>query len=174
MLCPSCGHANVPGADECSRCLFPLASVDSQLIGGDAVEMSVLQDRVRTVKVRPPVTIPIDGKLGLALDRMVEHGVGALLVVDGEGKLVGILTERDYLKKVVGIVKDYAHQPLRDYMTADPETVGPDDLLGLVMQKMDIGGYRHLPVVEEDGRPVGLISVRDVIRHITKLCGSGR
>ena len=136
--------------------------------------MSVLQDRVRTVKVRPPVTIPIDGKLGLALDRMVEHGVGALLVVDSDGKLVGILTERDYLKKVVGIVKDYAHQPLRDYMTLDPETVGPDDLLGLVMQKMDIGGYRHLPVVEEDGRPVGLISVRDVIRHLTKLCGSGR
>src|SRR5262245_66616817 len=123
MLCPSCGHANVPGADECARCLFPLASVDSQLIGGDAVEMSVLQDRVRTVKVRPPVTIPIDGKLGLALDRMVEHGVGALLVVDADGKLVGILTERDYLRKVVVIVRADAHRPPKHDRTSDTAPV---------------------------------------------------
>lgn len=170
MLCPSCGQTNVPGADECARCLFPLASIDSQPLGNDAVESSVLQDPVRTLKFKTPVTIPVDGKLGLALDRMVEHGVGALLVVDGDGKLVGILTERDYVRKVVGQLSDYAHRPLRDYMTPDPETVGPEDRIAVAMQKMDIGGYRHLPVVEEDGRPVGLISVRDVIRHITKLC----
>ena len=174
MLCPSCGHANVPGADECARCLFPLASIDAGPTGMDAVESSVLQDPVRTLKIRPPVTIPVDAKLGLALDRMVEHGVGALLVVDADGVLVGILTERDYLRKVVGVLPDYAHQPLCEYMTPDPETVGADDRLALALQKMDVGGYRHLPVVEDDGRPVGLVSVRDVIRHITKLCGSGR
>lgn len=174
MLCPSCGKANVPGADECAKCLFPLASIDGQPSGADAVETAVLNDPVRTLKVRPPVTIPVDAKLGLALDRMVEQGVGALLVVDAAGKLVGILSERDYLRKVVGIQADYARQPLRDFMTADPETVGPEDLLALALQKMDVGGYRHLPVVEEDGTPVGIVSVRDVIRHITKLCGSGR
>ncbi len=170
MLCPSCGHTNVPGADQCDQCLFPLAAVDSQPSGSDAVETSVLQDPVRTLRFKTPVTIPVEGKLGLALDRMVEHGVGALLVVDPDGRLVGILTERDYVRKVVGLLPDYAHQPLRNYMTADPETVAPDDRLAMALHKMDIGGYRHLPVVEEDGRPVGLVSVRDVIRHITRLC----
>ena len=174
MLCPSCGHANVPGADECARCLFPLASIDNEPAGMDAIEASVLQDRVRGLRYKAPVTVPVDGKLGLALDRMVEHGVGALLVVGTDGVLVGILTERDYLRKVVGVLPDYAHQPLSEYMTADPETVRPDDRLGWALQKMDVGGYRHLPVVEEDGVPVGLVSVRDVIRHITRLCGSGR
>ncbi len=174
MICPSCGHVNVPGADECAQCQFSLASIDSQTVGQDAVEASVLTDTVRTLKGRAPVTIPLDAKLGLALDRMVEHSVGALLVVDSEGKLVGILTERDYLRKIVGVLPDYAHQPLREYMTAGPETVGPEDILAVALQKMDVGGYRHLPVVEEDGRPVGLISVRDVIRHITKLCDGGR
>jgi CBS domain-containing protein len=174
MLCPSCGHANVPGADECARCLFALASIDNEPTGIDAIEASVLQDRVRTLKFKPPVTVPVDGKLGLALHRMVEHGVGALLVVDADGRLVGILTERDYVRKVVGVLPDYAHRPLKDYMTPDPETVGPDDRLALALQKMDVGGYRHLPVVEENGIPVGLVSVRDVIRHITRLCGSGR
>jgi len=174
MICPSCGQVNVPGNDECSRCLFSLASIDAQAGGMDAVESSVLLDPVRTLKFRIPVTIPVDAKLGLALDRMVEQSVGALLVVDVEGRLVGILTERDYLCKIIGLVEDYAHQPLRDYMTPDPETLGPEDRIAMALQKMDVGGYRHLPVVEEDGKPVGLVSVRDVIRHITKLCGSGR
>ena len=174
MLCPSCGQTNVPGTDECAKCLFPLASIDNDPAGIDAIESSVLQDRVRTLKFKPPVTVPMHAKLGLALHRMVEHGVGALLVVDADGRLVGILTERDYLRKVVGILPDFAHQPLQEFMTQDPETVGPEDRLAVVLQKMDVGGYRHLPVVEEDGRPVGLVSVRDVIRHITRLCGSGR
>lgn len=172
MLCPSCGHPNVPGADECGRCQFPLSAVDSQPTGTDPVESSVLLDPVRALKFRTPVTIPLDGLLGLALDRMVGHGVGALLVVDPDGRLVGILTERDYLRKVVGVLPDYTRRPVSEYMTRDPETVGPEDRIALALQKMDVGGYRHLPVVEEDGRPVGLVSVKDVIRHITRLCGT--
>jgi CBS domain-containing protein len=54
-------------------------------------------------------------------------------------------------------------------MTPNPETVGPNDTVAFAMQKMDIGGYRHLPVVE-DGIPIGIISVRDLMRHITRLC----
>jgi CBS domain-containing protein len=93
--------------------------------------------------------------------------------VDADGKLRGILTERDYVRKVIGVEPDFVRLPIADYMTPDPETVRPTDLLAVALQKMDVGGYRHLPVVD-DGRPVGLISVRDVIRHITKLCDAGR
>ncbi len=170
MICPSCGHVNVPGADECGLCQFALAAIDANPTGHDAVEESVLHDSVRRLKPKPPVTVPEHETLGLALDRMVEHRVGALLVVGADDKLVGILTERDYLIKVVGLVDDYARLPLRDHMTAAPETVSPDDPLGSALQKMAVGGYRHLPVVI-DGKPVGLISVRDVIRHLTRLCG---
>jgi CBS domain-containing protein len=70
---------------------------------------------------------------------------------------------------VVGIIPDFAHLPLQPVMTLNPETVSPDDTLAFALHKMDVGGYRHLPVVE-GGRPVGIISVRDVIRHITRLC----
>jgi CBS domain-containing protein len=170
MLCPTCGHKNFPGDDVCARCMLPLAPLDLPT-GHDAVEASVLGDAISTLNPKTPITIPVDAKLGLALDRMVEHGVGALLVVDAEEKLVGILTERDYLKKVVGIVPDYAHQALRDYMTTEPESVSPDDSIAAAMQKMVIGGYRHIPVLA-NGHPVGIISVRDVVQHITRLCGS--
>ena len=140
MICPSCGHVNVPGADDCSECQFPLAAVDANPTGQDAVEQSVLHDVVRCLRPRPAVTIPEDETLGLALDRMVEHQVGALLVVDAGERLVGILTERDYLQKVVGIKADYVRLPLSDHMTRDPETVTPDDPIGLALQKMDVRG----------------------------------
>jgi CBS domain-containing protein len=54
-------------------------------------------------------------------------------------------------------------------MTPKPETVAPSDILAVALGRMDTGGYRHMPVVE-NGRPVGVISVRDVLRHLTAFC----
>lgn len=168
MICPSCGHPNLPGSDECAACMFNLMSLDGPE-AQDRVEASVMMDPVRSLQSKQPVTITSTALLGDALQLMVDREIGGLLVVDGSERLVGILTERDYLTKVVGIIADYARQPLLPVMTQHPETVGPNDLLATALHKMDIGGYRHLPVVEE-GKPVGIISVRDVIRHITRLC----
>jgi CBS domain-containing protein len=173
MLCPSCGHVNFPGDDECARCLFALAPLDLPT-GADAVESSVLHDTVAALKPKVPVTIAAEAALGLALHKMVEHHVGALLVVDGSGRLAGILTERDYLMKVVGLIDDYTRLPVRDFMTAGPESVKAEDILAFAVHKMDVGGYRHVPVVDDAGRPVGIISVRDVLRHVTALCGNHR
>ena len=168
MICPSCGHANIPGSDECARCMCDFSSLDVPT-AHDRVEASVISDSVRALKPKAPVTISRHALLGDALQRMVDEEIGALIVTDEKQQIVGILTERDYLTKVVGVIGDYAHQPLESIMTPNPESVGPDDSFAYVLQRMDIGGYRHLPVVE-NGRPVGIISVRDVIRHITRLC----
>ena len=64
-------------------------------------------------------------------------------------------------------------RPVREVMTPGPESVRETDTLAFALHKMDIGGYRHLPVVRE-GRVVGMVSVRDLLRHITRLCKSGR
>lgn len=112
--------------------------------------------------------VPIDGTLGDAMQAMMDRGVGAVLVTTRSGRLLGILTERDYLTKVAG-QPDYASRPLSEFMTADPEVVGPNDPLAFALQRMDTGGYRHLPIVE-GGKPVGVVSVRDVLRHVVRLC----
>ena len=100
---------------------------------------------------------------------MLAAEVGTVLVVDGDGRLVGIFSERDLLTKVAGLHADYRGLPVRDFMTPNPETVTADDPLAVALHKMDLGGYRHLPVVQV-GKPVGMISVRDLMRHITRLC----
>jgi CBS domain-containing protein len=94
------------------------------------------------------------------------------LVVDTAGKLLGIFSERDLLTKVAGIHQSFADLPVQQFMTANPETVTAKDTLAFALHKMDVGGYRHMPVVSED-QPAGVISVRDMVRHITQLCREG-
>lgn len=164
MRCPACDHPNPPGADECERCQTPLAALDVPTPHGP-IETSLLSDPVSVLDPRPPVTISEQAELGEAIRAMIDQRVGALLVTGPSGELVGILTERDFLTKVVGQTR-YEELPVADFMTRSPETVAPTDILAAALAKMDSGGYRHLPVVFE-GMPVGVISVRDVLRRLT-------
>jgi signal-transduction protein with cAMP-binding, CBS, and nucleotidyltransferase domain len=164
MRCPACDHANPPGADECERCQTSLALLDAPTPHGP-IETSLLSDPVSIIDPRPPVTVPVEAKLSAAIRAMIDQRVGALLVTGSNGELVGILTERDFLAKVAGEV-GYEDLPVARFMTPSPETVAPTDILAFALSKMDTGGYRHLPVVQE-GKPVGVISVRDVLRHLT-------
>lgn len=90
---------------------------------------------------------------------MTAHNIGSVLVIDGD-RLVGIFTERDALRRVLGRDLDPDLTPLAEVMTRDPDTIGPDDSVCDAIRRMDEFGYRHLPVVER-GRIVGLLSTRD-------------
>ncbi len=171
MICPLCGHkGNLPGADRCAWCQFDLAAVDVPA-PFDRVEHSLMTEPVSALGPRVPVTVGAGASLDQAVRRMIAEQVGAVLVTDPAGRLVGILTERDFLTKVAGTT-GFGPQPVAGFMTRDPETVTPDDPLSLALGKMAGGGYRHLPVVA-GGKPVGVISVRDVLRHIVHLCRDG-
>jgi CBS domain-containing protein len=91
--------------------------------------------------------------------RMVDRNVGAVLVLDG-GRLAGILTERDVLRAVARGLGDSTR--VGDCMTAQPETVAPDDTTAHAAVLMLHGGFRHLPVLEGDDL-VGVISIRDLV-----------
>jgi CBS domain-containing protein len=168
MICPLCGHkGNLPGADWCEKCQFDLSAVDRPT-AADRVEHSLMTESVAVLGPRDPVTIPADATLGHAVRQMIAQRVGALLVTDADGRLVGILTERDFLTKVAGS-SGFAEHRVEAFMTRDPETVAPADPLAFALGKMAGGGYRHLPVVD-GGRPLGVISVRDLLRHILGQC----
>jgi CBS domain-containing protein len=168
MICPRCGYDNVPGNDVCESCLLDLAPLD-QPAPRDRVQHDLMDRPVRDLKPRTPITLPTAARLGDAVKLMLDQGVGTVLVVDNAGALTGIFSERDLLLRVPDEAARSGSQPLSEFMTPKPETVRPDDPLALALQKMDVGGYRHLPVVEE-GKPVGVISVRDLMRHITRMC----
>jgi CBS domain-containing protein len=168
MICPTCGWDNLPGNEECSNCQQDLTPLDRPA-AHNRVERSLMEDPVSALNPKAPVTVQATATVHEAIQTMLSCNIGSLLVVDPSGKLLGIFSERDLLTKVAGLQPSYATMPVRDFMTANPETVTAADTLNFALHKMDGGGYRHLPVLK-DGRPVGVISVRDMLRHITRLC----
>jgi CBS domain-containing protein len=171
MKCPACGFdRNAPGADACANCELPLARLDEYVPQGP-VEQSLTGDTIAVLDPRAPVTVAATAPLRDAMRQLIAARIGALLVTDSAGALVGILTERDFLTKVAG-APGFETEPVSAFMTRDPETVAPNDRLAVALGKMDAGGYRHLPVVD-GGKPVGVISVRDVLRHLTALTPEG-
>lgn len=168
MICPSCGHTNLPGDDACKHCKQPLTPFDLPT-PENQVERSVMYDQVKTLKQTPPVTISQSATVGATIALMLSTNIGAVLIVDEAGFLVGIFSERDLLKKIVGSVVDYEQLPITQFMTPRPESVSTTDTLNFVLQKMDAGGYRHVPVLEA-GKPVSIISARDMLRFLTRLC----
>jgi CBS domain-containing protein len=168
MICPTCGWDNLPGNEECSNCLQDLTPLDRP-VAQDKVERSLMEDSVLVLQPHPPITVLPTTTIRQAIKSLLARDIGALLVVDEFGKLLGIFSERDLLTKVAGLDKPFADLPVGDFMTPKPETVTDADTLDFALHKMDGGGYRHLPVLT-DGQPSGVISVRDMLRHITRLC----
>jgi CBS domain-containing protein len=114
---------------------------------------------------RPEVhSIGPDAPVIDAIRRMAERQIGALLVMDG-ARLEGIISERDYARKIVLEGRSSADTPVRDIMTAELVTVGCDDTVQACMQKMTDGRFRHLPVID-GGAIVGVVSIGDLVKAV--------
>jgi CBS domain-containing protein len=125
--------------------------------------------RVRDYMTSELLTVPPHAEIMQAVQLMIEHDVSGLLVVDADGALVGVVTERDCIAVAADAgYYDELGGPVADFMSAPVETVGPDDILVDVAVRMAASRFRRFPVVV-GGALVGLISRRDVLRAL----GSG-
>ena len=105
-----------------------------------------------------------DASVYEALERMAAADIGALVVSDG-GRLAGMLSERDYARKVILVGRASRDTLVRDVMTEEVLTVGPGDTVGRCMQIMTDRRFRHLPVID-GGALVGLVSIGDLVKSI--------
>ena len=126
------------------------------------LDQRMIREPIRVLAPRPPLALPPSATVSAAVDLMRGHRVGCVLVVEGD-RLVGIFTERDLLLKLRHT--DDA-RPLREVMTADPEALRLEDPIVYALNKMSVGGFRHVPLVDEEGRAVGVISVKDIVDYI--------
>jgi len=92
---------------------------------------------------------------------MKDLHVAAMIVVDGTGKLIGIVTERDMVQRVLAKGLDPKTTTMADIMTRNPDTLKPDDSAADALELMRSRNFRHLPVAE-DGRCVAMVSIRDL------------
>jgi CBS domain-containing protein len=111
------------------------------------------------------LTVDPSDTIGETAQRMVERGVSSAVVSD-YGNLIGIVTERDLTRAVAGRVHT-SEARVREWMTSDPITLSPDASADEAAKIMLDNGFRHVPIVEE-GRAVGIVSIRDVARWSTE------
>jgi len=97
---------------------------------------------------------------------MREGNRGAVLVVS-DGTLVGIFTERDVLMRVAGQPTDLEHTAVSQLMTVDPVTLPVDASVAFALNKMLIEGFRHIPLVDDQNRPIAIVSMRDLIDYLS-------
>lgn len=123
-------------------------------------------DSVARLGPTPARLIDAVKPVSAAVQLMREHKTGCLLVVRAN-KVVGIFTERDLLVKVIA-GRLPQNVPIAEVMTANPVTVSPADPVRTAVKRMQQGGYRHLPVVREDGSPIGTLSAKRIVHYLAE------
>ncbi len=124
-----------------------------------------IQDSISTMNLNRPLIIELGTSLRHVIDIMQIKKRNCVLTLNNQ-KLGGILTERDIFLKVTGQGYDLDLTVIDEFITQDPDYVTPDDPLAYALNKMHIGGYRNVPVVNDELYPMGIISITDIISTI--------
>jgi CBS domain-containing protein len=130
------------------------------------LQENLISDRVSLLGQSTLVTVTPDTTVGNAISLMRERRCGCVVVCQGD-QLAGIFTERDVLKRVLATGADL-NSRIDAFMTENPVTIRPADNVGVVIRRMLDGGDRHLPVVDENGRVLGIVSVKGLIHYFVE------
>ncbi|MBF8289178.1 MAG: hypothetical protein HW391_146 [Chloroflexi bacterium] len=166
MICPVCQFDNFAGDDLCDNCGADLREADTPE-AATGFQGRLLGAHLDELGAPEPEVVDADVDVAEAIERMHRDGIDCLLVTDG-GRLVGIFTDRDALIKLAGHGPE--HRPISELMTRDPVVLRHDDPIAVAIHKMAVGGFRHVPIVD-GGRPIAVVSARDVFRHIATRLG---
>jgi CBS domain-containing protein len=166
MICPACGFENIQGDDECANCGADLRTADIPAPSRGFEERLVAE---HLADLRPPPAPAIAPTTSAAeAVHLMQQSSGSCLLVEQDGRLLGIVTDRDLAIKLTDRPADGV--TVEQLMTADPVVLRGDDSVAVAIHKMAVGGFRHIPLVE-DGRATGVISATDLFRYILRILG---
>lgn len=137
-------------------------------IGGTALGVKFFCRSIGSLQFHDAEMINASTPVDEIAEVLGRDAIGAILVVDGQGKLSGLITETDFIKKVTPRISVYSSLVAGDIMTPEPVAEEPTVTIALALTLMSHGGFRHLPLVDGEGRPVGVITVKDIIDAIVQ------
>lgn len=143
----------------------------SETLDSDLREIrgAIFDDTLALLSPPEPVCVRETVSVQEAVNAMVARHQAGVLVVDAEGRLVGIFTERDVLRRVLGQAQDPGRTPVSSVMTPDPEALTMSDRVAYALHCMSVAGYRTVPVVDDARRPVAVVTATDVIRWLASV-----
>jgi len=168
IRCPLCGHPNLAGTDRCEGCMASLRQEDVPR-PDRGLQRRLMEHEVGDLEMEAPLVLGPEAPVTLAVSKILEVGASAVLVCE-EGKLAGIVTERDLLLQWKPEDTGTEGTTLRSIMTVDVETIAPSDKVVVALNRMAVGEYRHIPVLD-DGEPTGVLTVANVFAYISRMVG---
>jgi CBS domain-containing protein len=133
------------------------------------LESALLSDTVKILAPNEPIKCAPDTTVHAAILQMAEKRRAAVVIVNRQGALEGIFTERDLLRRVAVPGRDPKTTPLSEVMTRTPETLGPDTLIAYAINRLHNASYRTIPLVDAQGRPMGIMTVNDIVQWLAEL-----
>lgn len=167
MNCPSCGRDNIAGVDACEKCGQGLSEDWAE----DHSQLGIFAQPLTELGARLPVCVSADTSLAEVVTLLKEKGIGCVLVTGETQELVGIFTERDVLYRVAGLIEQLEEVAVESLMTPRPSSLKSTLPISHALHLMGAHGFRHVPLVDDEGKPTGYISFRDVLRFIEENFG---
>ena len=130
------------------------------------IEGSLQQRKIRHLDLAPLVCVETSSSLQEVVRAMQLQKVGCVLITENH-QLAGIFTERDLVTKVIGTGVDYSSS-VKDFMTPRPTTLHPEDSVAKAIDLMEEGGYRNVPLVDDEGRLLGRLAVSNIIDFLAE------
>lgn len=131
-----------------------------------AVDTKFLSHGIDELHPQPPMAVTADTPIGDAVAQMKDCRIGSLVVVDAQDKLIGIFSERDVLTKIILTDLDLKSTPISEVMTANPKSEKSTTSIAFALHTMVAGGFRHLPIIDDENYPIGMISIKDIAGFI--------
>jgi len=167
MHCPFCNYDNIEGEDQCARCQVDLTDLRRlQEDDHSDIERSLLNTTLTELSTKEYIEISADTSMQQAINRMSEKGHHCAMILQ-DGAVIGILTERDILQKYAHQYQDKSNASVSDFMTPDPICLRSEDPIVFGINRMMVGGYRHIPL-HQNNKLQGMVSVRDVLSHMVE------
>ncbi|MBI2462112.1 MAG: CBS domain-containing protein [Candidatus Rokubacteria bacterium] len=133
------------------------------------LEEALLSETVSLLAPSLPIKLTVEATVEEAIGQMLANRRAAVVIVNPEGRLIGIFTERDVLTRVVGAGRDPRATRLGEVMTPDPEALAPNDRICYAINRMNNAGYRTVPLVDSEHRPIGVVTVKDVVKWLAEI-----
>ena len=132
------------------------------------LSVEALRVPLGTIQAGIAQTLSLGASVDAAVRIIEQPGTSCVIITDNDGKLVGLITERDLCTRVISRNVDLKTALVDDIMTADPVTLRTDQPLTFALAQMDTGGYRHIPLVDRNARPTGVMTARRIINYIAE------
>jgi CBS domain-containing protein len=129
----------------------------------------LFDDTIAVLTPAEPLCLPETATAHEAIQLMLARRQAGVLITDGAGRLIGVFTERDVLTRVVGKNLEPRRTSLASVMTRSPQALTARDRVAYAVHCMSVAGYRTIPLVDPDRRPIGVVNVNDVICWLAAL-----